>query len=80
MLVMYGDQGSVMIALMEDKDLEVLKSGRTLTFQGPEPYLMKNLVVFSAKDKAAVIALITAAGVPVHEESLKEMPIPDKDH
>ena len=79
MLVMYGDQNSLFLAITDD-DIAVLRGGQTKTFQGPTPFLTKNIVLLWAKNKADLMAQLRAAGIKVTEEMLVERPIPEKGH
>lgn len=79
MLVMYGDQNSLFLAIT-DEDIAVLRRGQTKTFQGPSPFLTKNVVLLWAKTKADLIRQIQEAGITVTEDLLVERPIPAQDH
>ncbi len=66
MIVMYGDNHTLIIAIIE-KELGTLREGRTLMYEGFNQ-LTKDIVIMYGKDKADVVALITAAGIPFSEE------------
>ena len=78
MIVMYGDQNSLFLAIT-DKDIQTLRQGLTKTFEG-QPFLTKNVVLLWAKTKEDLIAQIRAAGVTVTEDMMVERPIPEHDH
>jgi len=68
MLVMFGERGVLMLALV-DSDIETLRSGRTLEYVNPPhaPQLVKDIVIFQGADREAVIQQMRAAGVQITE-------------
>lgn len=66
MLVLYGNDNTLMLAFT-DKDMQELAAGKTKEFNGYRQ-LVKDIIVFQAKDKAAVLELFKAANIQMTEK------------
>ena len=61
MIVGYGDNNVLLIAITED-EIADLRTGRTLTYEGVK-MLTKDIIVLYGRDKEHVIAQLAEAGV-----------------